>query len=356
MLSEGTAVSKFDSSGTATIDAVARHANVSMKTVSRVVNGEPNVAEQTAARVREAIRALGYTPNVSAQRLASCRSKVLAMVYPRGIFLHWASYVFEAAVEEANKDGYEVIMRPCEPRELKAVASRLLTLVSRGGADAVVFLPPFGGFDKITEALTARRVLFLSIHPPDLAVPWPYVSSTNHEGASEMTRHLVSLGHRRIGFIAGHAGTRDAQERLAAYRDTLKDEGVPLDQAYMRQGDFTFESGLIRGRQLLGMKPRPSAIFASNDEMASGVIQAAYQMGLRVPDDVSVAGYDNTDSARHTAPPLTTIHVPIEEMGKTAVKMLIQQIDRSQGHSTDGAIHRELHTSLVVRESTSPPG
>ncbi|MBN2309337.1 MAG: LacI family DNA-binding transcriptional regulator, partial [Candidatus Hydrogenedentes bacterium] len=294
-----------------TIRDVAVRAGVSKKTVSRVINNEPHVMEQTATRVREAIRALGYVPNVSARRLAHGRSFALGIAFcPRhGSLGGWFADFLDGADEVSAEEGYHFLLHLLEP-SADAAEKKVLRLIDEGSVDGLLLLPPYGRENGVTEELVGRGVPFVRVDPPSLNEPWPSVFATNRQGAAQMAEYLVSNGHRRIGFITGELGWWLSRERLAGFQEVVARHGLDADPELTRQGDFTFESGVVQGRHLLRMERRPTAIFASNDEMASGVLHVAHQMGLGVPGDVSVAGYDDITWARRMWPPLTTVRQP----------------------------------------------
>ncbi len=337
---------RFGNNG-ATIQDVAAKAGVSKKTVSRVINGEDYVTDLTAQKVAAAIAELGYVPNVSARRLASKRSYVLTLVYQAEEPPGWLTHVIQGVVRTASRQGYEVVIHPCEVEE-KASQKSLQALVMRGGTDGLILLPPFGSKTAFNERLFEEGMPMASIEPSDPDLPWPVATNTNRQGAHDMTAYLLSLGHRRIGFILGPEDYSGSWERLDGFKAALTAEGVPFEEGLVVAGDYTFESGLAQGRCLLGAAMLPSAIFASNDEMAAGVIQAAYEMGLRVPDDISVVGFDDSAIACRLSPPLTTIRQPTIELAARVTEALIRKIN---GDEEETRI--EMCTSLVIRDSAA---
>ena len=341
---------RFGTNGV-TIQDVAAKAGVSKKTVSRVINGESYVTEATARKVEAAIADLGYVPNVSARRLASKRSHVLTLVYQAEEPPGWLTHVIQGIVQAAAAHGFEVVIHPCDTGA-EASQRSLQALVLRGGTDGLILLPPFGSLSDFNLALHESGLPMASIEPSDPNLPWPAASITNHAGAREMTAYLVGLGHTRIGFILGPADYRGSWERLEGYRAALAEAGVAEEPALIVQGNYTFESGLEQGRVLLAMAQRPSAIFASNDEMAAGVIQAAYEHGVRVPDELSVVGFDDSTLACRLSPPLTTIRQPTVELAARVTEALIRRING--GGAEEGRV--EMATSLVVRGSAAPRG
>ena len=331
-----------------TIQDVAERAGVSKKTVSRVINGEEYVAESTARKVHEAVAAMGYVPNVSARRLASKRSHVLTLVYQAEEPPGWLTHVIQGIVQAASARGFEVVIHPCEAGE-EASQRSLQALVLRGGTDGLILLPPFGSLSDFNVALHESGLPMASIEPSDPDLPWPAATITNHEGAREMTAYLLGLGHARIGFILGAADYRGSWERLEGYKAALAATGVTEVPELIAQGNYKFESGLEQGRVLLRMDDRPTAIFASNDEMAAGVIQAAYEAGIRVPNELSVAGFDDSTLACRLSPPLTTIRQPTVELAARVTEALIRRIN-GDGEEEERI---EMATSLVARGSAA---
>ena len=337
---------RFANNG-ATIQDVAEKAGVSKKTVSRVINGEDYVTERTALKVQAAIADLGYVPNVSARRLASNRSYVITLVYQAEEPPGWLTHVIQGIVQTTSRLGYEVVIHPCEVEE-EASQKSLQALVMRGGTDGLILLPPFGSKTEFNERLFEEGMPMASIEPSDPDLPWPVATITNRRGAFDMTTYLLSLGHRRIGFILGPEDYSGSWERLDGFKEALAGAGVAYEEELVVSGDYTFESGLAQGRALLAGAKLPSAIFASNDEMAAGVIQAAYELGLRVPDDISVVGFDDSALACRLSPPLTTIRQPTVELAARVTEALIRRIN-----GDDEKTRIEMTTSLVIRDSAA---
>jgi LacI family transcriptional regulator len=326
-----------------------------MKTVSRIINNEAHVAAKTAEKVRNAIRELGYVPNVSARRLARNQSHVLALVYHAFDLSGWAGELFSGAVNGAGVHGYEVIAHPYDPRQ-ETSRERLLQLINQRSADGLMLVLPQGGLGEITQLLLDNAVLFVSIQPTELSVPGPIVSMSGRQGAAEITQHLLTLGHKRIGFVGNsQANNYDNQERFTGYRDALAGHGISLDPTLVTYGNFSFQSGVVAGRQLLCLSQPPTAIFAANDDMAAGVIQAAYRMGRNVPGDLSVAGFDDVPLARRTAPPLTTVRQPIAQLAQYATERLIGLVEGQAVEENAPGMDWDQAATLVIRESTAPP-
>ncbi len=335
----------------ATISDVAAFAGVSKKTVSRVINDEPYVTELKVELVRKAIRELNFVPNASAQRLRHGRSLNIAALYSSSMSIDtWLSGMLGSLNEACSAQGYRVFAHTCD---LGEAGERELSmpLINEGSADGVILLPPYGKKNKGPRYLIAQGIPFVQIESPELSSSWPSISVDNKRAAADMTEFLVSNGHRRIGFIKGNEWKPATQRRLAGHLGVLESHGIEANAGLIKQGDFTFESGLVNGRQLLMMNPRPTAIFASNDVMAAGVLLAAHQMGLSVPADVSVSGFDDIVWARRIWPPLTTVRQPMDEIARVATDMLIRKI---KGELDEKDYHPELSAELIVRESTGP--
>lgn len=339
--------------GAHTIEDVAARAGVSIKTVSRVVNREPNVRADTAQRVLQAIRELNYRPNFSARNLASTRAYLIAVLYDNPSDNYIASVLAGvlAACEEAH---YGVLLRPCDVTSPRLIEHVHETVAQRR-ASGLVLTPPLCDHETLLRTLDADGTDYVSIAPFDENRGKPFVAVDDRRASRDLTEHLLSRGHRRIGFIKGHPLHRAASRRLLGYLDAHREYGIDVDERLIASGMFSFESGVESGRRLLHLPARPTAIFASNDDMAAGVLHVAHEMGLDVPGQLSVAGYDDTPIARYVYPSLTTVRQPIRAMAQGAVECLVRSIRQRGGPADEGSLTRRFDYELVIRDSVAPP-
>lgn len=333
----------------ATIRDVAKHAGVSIKTVSRVINNESRVSEKMRAKVVASMQALGFTPNISARRLAQGRSHVIGLIFHNATW-NYINDVLRGILETCRQTGYNALIHPCDIDNPNDQAE-ILGLVEQQQVDGFIFTPPCDNALGLLEELHRLNVPFVRLTPQDRQRPWPYVTANDHQGAYEMTDYLLNLGHQRIGFIIGDPAHRASHDRLAGYQAALEAHGRPVDLALVKQGDFHFDSGLRCGRELLAATLRPTAIFAGNDNMAAGVLTAAHQLGLTIPGDLSVAGFDDVRLAQQVWPALTTVHQPIYDTARLSAGLLIDRLRPEAGEM----VYHELPTTLVIRESTGQP-
>ncbi|TQV85246.1 LacI family transcriptional regulator [Exilibacterium tricleocarpae] len=331
----------------ATIDDVAGLAGVSIKTVSRVVNAEPNVRQATRERVLNAVRALNYRPNASARSLAGDRSYLIGLLYdnPSANYVTDLQYGVLAACREQH---YDLLIHPCNYKH-SGICEEVVGLVAQSKMDGVLLTPPLSDTETVVAALQQARIPFVSIAPRQSDEGAVCVATDDHQAAFAMTEHLIALGHREIGFISGHPDHRAMARRLEGYREALRAFDVQPQQHLVVQGYNSFESGEACARQLLLRKEPPSAIFASNDDMAAGVMMVAHQMGIAIPAGLSVAGFDDTPIARQIWPPLTTVQQPIKAMAETAAQILIGRL-RGQTEIDTAPV---IPSQLVIRQSTA---
>lgn len=329
----------------ATIDEVASLAGVSIKTVSRVFNSEPNVRAQTRDRVLEAASQLNYRPNLSARRLASNRSFVIGLLYdnPQS---EYVTGIQEGTLEVCRREGYHLLIHPCRVDDPK-ILDDTLGMYRQAMVDGFILTQPVSESTELMEALINEGVRFVRIaqKPYDYA---PCISVNDVQAAMKMTEHLLSSGHRRIGFIKGHPQHGSSHDRYKGYQAALSAYGIPEDTALVEQGLFNFESGYSCARRLLSLTSPPTAIFASNDHMAMGVLTAAHEKKLEIPKQLSVCGFDDASIARYAWPSLTTLRQPIKQTARLAAEVLLSCI---KNKDSKGANH-ELHSELLVREST----
>ena len=342
--------------GKATITDVAAHAGVSIKTVSRVMNREPNVRPETRERVRAAASALGYEPNPAARGLASRRTFSLGLLYENPHEFSYTQRAFEGVFASCGRAGYTLLLLPCGSdggagASAASAADSALHLVTQTRVDGVILTAPLCDDEPVRAALRGRDTPTARIAPgaPDgLSCT---VRAGDREAARAVTEHLLDRGHRRVAFVKGDPRHGASADRLAGYRDGLAARGVPWDEALVAEGLFDFDSGRRAAYHLLGLPNRPTAIFASNDDMAAGVIAAAHALGLAVPTAVSVAGFDDSPIAARTWPALSTVRQPVFEMAAAVTADLIAQL---RGR-LDAPRHRVFDCPLVLRDSVAPP-
>jgi LacI family transcriptional regulator len=335
----------------ARLDDVARRAGVSLSTASRVINdnGYP-VAEATRQRVLDAVRELNYSPSVLARALVTKRTQIVGVIVGDVEDPYFAEIV-RGVEDVARRVGYLVIVCNAD-RDPSTELSYLRTLLDYR-VDGVI-LAGGGVLDEAYRQPHIQAVAELEyqgtvvVALAEVAAPVPRVTIDNRGAAAEMTRYVVSLGHARIGVIAGPEQITTAQSRLQGIRDVLGACGLPCD--LIARGEFRVEGGERAAEALLARPPRPTAIFALNDQMAVGALTAAHRRGLQVPSDLTIVGFGDTIAARQAWPPLTTVSVPRHEMGAIAMRGLLEQLQG--GPPVTSSL---LACALVVRGSCGPP-
>ena len=323
---------------------VAARAGVAVKTVSRVLNGHPYVSADTKARVEEAMRALDFRPSVAARILSGAKSNQIALIYDN----HSPYYMFQIQTgcwDFCRSNGIRLLAQPVDVADPQ-VGEQVRGLVSETHVDGIILSSPVTDCDPVLRALEAMDIPFVRISPGTNHALTSSVFMDDAQAADDMTTHLINAGHRRIGFIKGHQNHMASDDRLFGYRRALDRAGISYDPVLVREGEFDFDSGTRGGQALLDLPYRPTAIFASNDDMAAGVLAVAHDRGITVPAELSVAGFDDTTLARTVWPPLTTIHQPMAELARTATEILIAGGDIT---------HRRLPHTLVERASVAPP-
>ena len=333
-----------------TIKDVAKHAGVSIKTVSRVVNDEPYVRVATRQRVLDAIDSLGYVVSQPARRLSSGQSYTIGLIFHNASW-HYIQNVQKGVLETVRKrGGYSALLHPCDTN-CRDDVKEILNLVHQSMVDGFIFTPPVDNDSELMDNLQQLNIPFIRLTPQDRKSPLPYVTATDRQGAFEMTNYLIGLGHRRIGFIHGPVEQRAAHDRFEGYKQALATSNLEFLPNLIQQGNDFFDSGNRAASKLLELTPLPTAIFCNNDEMAAGAISAVFENGLHVPGDISVAGFDNIPLASQIWPPLTTVNQPIFEIAETATNHLIRLL---RGEDVKHLYH-ELSTNLVIRKSTAVP-
>ena len=331
-----------------TIVDVAREADVSLATVSRVVNGKVNVSPETRERVVQALARTGYVVNRQARGLAGGRYQVVGLLVP-DLDTSYIGEIIRGIDEALGPVSYDLMLHTTHRRKTRE--SAFATSLTRGMTDGLLLVLPSNP-GAYLDSLRRRGFPFVLIDHGGVEESGPSVGATNHQGAYDATIYLAGLGHRRIAFITGNLELGCAVERLAGYRAALAELGLPADPTLVREGDFHEPLGYERARELMALPDPPTAIFAANDVSAFGALDAIRDAGKRVPDDVSLIGFDDIPGAAATRPPLTTVRQPLREMGCRATRMLLELID-----DPARTIERvDLPTELVVRGSCRSPG
>jgi LacI family transcriptional regulator len=339
--------------GKPTITDVARLAEVSMKTVSRVINKEPNVSEALRERVTRAAALLGYQPNISARSLAGVRSFLIGFLFgdPGGDYTH---RVEVGLLDRCRGAGYHLMVEQIDAKA-DDVAARTSALVSQLRLDGVVLTAPITDHRDVLRVLDAARVPYVRIAPDVDSDVSPVVRIDDARAVRELTAHLLGLGHRRIGFIKGDPRHAAARLRHEGFVAALREHGVPLEEALVEQGSFSYRSGLECAQRLLERPARPTAIVASNDDMAAAVIAVAHAMRIRVPEELSVVGFDDAPIAEIVWPALTTVRQPIGLMAEAAAGLLLDLVASRNGPNWPTPMPRcELAYELKLRQSTAP--
>jgi LacI family transcriptional regulator len=335
----------------ATINDIARLAGVSKKTVSRVINQSPFVKQETRARIDAVIQQIGYTPDPQARGLAFRRSFLIGLVYDNPN----AQYIVnsqEGVLDALRGSGFELVVHPCD-RLSEDFVPGVRRFVERQKLHGVILLPPVSEDQTLARALEEIDCQFVRLASVRFDDTPRMIVSSDRDAAAEAATYLESLGHRRIGFIAGPQHHRSAHERKGGFMDALEKRGVTLPPELVVEGAYSFESGVACAEALLARRPRPTAIFASNDEMAAGVYKAAFRLKIAIPDELSVVGFDDSPVASRLSPALTTIRLPIRDMARLAASKLLP-VNGAAGDAASSGVSR-IVPHLVVRDSTRAP-
>lgn len=331
---------------TPTLADIAQRAGVSIMTASRALNGRSGVAESTRERVVGIARELGYVANVSARGLVGGRMNILGMVVP-DLATQYTGEVVAGAGQAANDLGFDLLLYTTSS-DLGRERERSV-LLTNGLADGILAVLPQNP-ENILGALSKSGMPVVIVDHRGSSTNLPAIGVENYNGARLAVEHLVQLGHRRIGFLAGAAGVECSSERLRGYREGLINAGLAFEDALVRPGEFRQPNGFRATTELLALERPPTAIFAANDLSAFGAIEAIKERGLRVPDDVSVIGFDDIPMASQIYPALTTVRQPLNQMGASAVNLLVSMISGLNPVSK----RVSLPTELIVRASTGP--
>jgi LacI family transcriptional regulator len=333
----------------ATIVQVAERAGVSIKTVSRVLNKEVNVREDTRERVLRVARELNYRPKLSARSLAGARSFLIGMLYydPSAAYV---AGVQRGATLRCRESGYHLVVESIAS-VAHDMSSQLDHMLAALRPDGIILTPPICDNAEVLAAIEAAGTPCVLISPGPRSRTLPHVCMDDVRAAEELTQLLIDLGHRRIAFVKGPPEQAASAMRLRGFKRAMKARGLEVDESLLFQGDFFFQSGEQAAMDLLKRRRPPTAVFASNDDMALGVLSTAQRLGIQVPHEVSIVGFDDSPAASLAWPALTTVRQPLFDMAAAAVDMLV---DRT-GEPDAETIGRVLPYEVVVRASTAAP-
>lgn len=323
-----------------TIQDVAREASVSVSTVSRVLNAKVDVAEETQERIQSVIKKLGYTSNLAARSMRSRKNFLIGLIMP-DIEYPFAIEIMKGVNRAITQSEYDLLVYTTGNVKKSMAASHeqhFIALLNNSITDGVIIVAPAASSFESESPI-------VSIDPHQMNPNYPSVHATNYQGALEAMQYLLGLGHTRIAFISGRPELESAKRRLSGYYNALQKAKIPLDESLIVPGDFTEKTGIEAATKLLTLADPPTAIFACNDQTAMGVYQAAEKLGLKIPSDLSVVGFDNISETKYMD--LTTVDQFLTKMGYVATEMLIKLINKEKLESET----LKIPTELVIRKS-----
>lgn len=331
-----------------TIIDVAKHAGVSIKTVSRVTNNEAAVRPATREKVMASIKILNYQPNFAARNLATTKSYTIAFIYDNPN----AYYIIDmqnGILSQCRTQGYELLIHPCDAQS-EGVVDELISIIKQAQVAGIVLTPPISEIPEVIARLNEAKVSFVRIlsgtqAPDDLS---PCVLVNDYQAAFDITEHLINLGHTDIAFLRGDEGHQSTLERLKGYEAALQAHDIAVKPDLIIDGEYSFDSGVEGAKHLMSLANRPSAIFSCNDEIAAGALFASRLMNVDVPNDLSIVGFENSPFSRQTWPKLTTADQPNGQIAQQATSMLIASIRSQQ----DNHACKLFVPKLITRDSS----
>lgn len=334
----------------ATIKEVAALAKVSQMTVSRVLNDQSAVRESTRKKVQAAIRQLNYRPNVMARNLAGRTGMFIGLIYRNPSYGYLSEFLMGALNACRELGHYLLVEEPFLDQDMVDL-EKLEKQFLDTSIQALIVVPPLSEDPQLIDILKRTGISFICVSPKPDDFDTSSVGMDDQSAAKEMTEYLMGLGHERIGVITGPPDHKGSDLRYSGFEEAMRAAGRTIDDSIVLQGDFTYFSGMQCAEQMISMENAPTAIFASNDDMAAGAIAAAHRAGLRVPEDLSIVGFDDTANASAIWPPLTTVRQPIREMARTAIETLANGGSPKPSTPTK----RTLDYEIVIRKSAAPP-
>lgn len=331
-----------------TILDVARESGVSYSTVSRVLNGFDFVKGSTREKVLEAAERLGYVANIQARSLAGGRTQIIGLLVP-GLDNGYITEIVGGIDQELAHSDYDLMLYTTH--RFQGKESLYVKTIANGLVDGLIILVPHNAQNYL-QALPNQNFPYVLVDQIDNTYNSTTVDATNWQGAYDAASYLIKLGHQRIGFIMGHPELNSARERFDGYRAALQHHRIAYEESLVIEGDYLTKSGYSGAKHLLSLPQPPTAIFASNDLSAFGVLDAIHEAGLRIPEDISVVGFDDIPLASLVYPKLTTVRQPLVQIGQVAVRLLLEKLENPEKE----ARRVTLATELVVRDSSAPRG
>ncbi len=330
----------------AKLEDVAKTAGVSTATVSRALNKGTSVKRETRELIERVVEELNYTPSASARSLAGRRSYTIALFYDNLSATYLSKFQY-GAIDQTGAHGYNLMISRCDNSSASA-KDNILRVAEQNNLDGVILVPPLSDNTELVELLIEKNLNVALVAPIDRWASASSVSMDDENAAAELTEYLISFGHERIGFINGDKSHGAASLRLEGYKKALQKAGIAFDESLIVGYDITVSSGVEGGKELLNLPHPPTAIFGFNDEVAAGAVRAAALKGIRIPDDLSVVGFDDTDLAIALPTALTTIKQPIEDLARGAVDLLVQASETPKSKVIE---RRQYGYELISRES-----
>ena len=332
-----------------TMQDVAELAGVSKKTVSRIINNSPSVNAATRDAIQALILAIGYRPDPQARGLASKRSYLVGLITDNPT-PQYVVNIQQGILDVIRQTGYEPVVHPCD-RKSETFLEDALGFIEVQKLYGVILTPSVSEDENLAEALRSAGCAYIRIASIALDMESRMIVTNDRVGGRYLADHLVSLGHERIAWVEGRRSFRSSTERIAGFMEALVDHGISVPEEYQLRGDYTFESGIAIGADLLDLDPPPTAVFAANDEMAAGILQALHVAGHTPPEALSVVGYDDFETATRVWPRLTTARTPARKIGRLAAERLFEFHD--EGQNVRG--ENETWPVLIERDSTRRP-
>jgi LacI family transcriptional regulator len=328
---------------------VAERAGVSSMTVSRVMNRERNVRVETRDLVNSAIRELNYAPSPAARSLTGSAPHRVGVLYHNPSTGYLSEFLL-GVLEESSRTGTQIMVEKCTERDLTGAS---LNNFLKFGAKGIILPPPLCESKPLLNKVRSAGIPVVAVAPGHPCIDMATVRIDNEAAARELTEHLLSFGHRRFGFITGNPNQTVSAQRFSGFLAALAEAGIDRREVRVEQGHFTYRSGLEAAEKLLADRPGPTAIFAANDDMAAATSFVAHRLGLDVPNDISVVGFDDTPIASTIWPALTTIHQPVADMARAALELVLEEIRRKcdGGNGPPQLLHPYR---LMIRESSGP--